>query len=52
MGSANDGPAGNEPGPAHLQLAPMEVPKASDVLANELRERILNGEFAVVLGCA
>jgi DNA-binding FadR family transcriptional regulator len=23
----------------------MEVPKASDVLANELRERILNGEF-------
>ncbi|HVW43905.1 MAG TPA: FadR/GntR family transcriptional regulator [Amycolatopsis sp.] len=28
-----------------VQLTPMEVPKASDVLANELRERILNGEF-------
>jgi DNA-binding FadR family transcriptional regulator len=29
-----------------IQLTPMAVPKASDVLANELRERILNGEFA------
>ncbi len=28
-----------------IKLAPMEVPKASDVLANELRERILTGEF-------
>nr|MDT0665151.1 FadR/GntR family transcriptional regulator [Micromonospora sp. DSM 115978] len=28
-----------------IQLAPMDVPKASDVLANELRERILSGEF-------
>lgn len=28
-----------------VRLAPMEVPKASDVLANELRERILTGEF-------
>jgi len=28
-----------------VRLAPMEVPKASDVLANELRERILDGEF-------
>ncbi|MGH3431326.1 MAG: FadR/GntR family transcriptional regulator [Thermocrispum sp.] len=28
-----------------ITLAPMEVPKASDVLANELRERILAGEF-------
>jgi DNA-binding FadR family transcriptional regulator len=28
-----------------VRLAPMEVPKASDVLANELRERILNGEY-------
>lgn len=28
-----------------IRLAPMEVPKASDVLANELRERILSGEF-------
>mgnify|MGYP000973060737 CR=1 FL=1 len=30
---------------SRIQLAPMEVPKASDVLANELRERILSGEF-------
>ncbi|MFC8661323.1 FadR/GntR family transcriptional regulator [Streptomyces sp. NPDC057199] len=29
-----------------VRLAPMDVPKASDVLANELRERILTGEFA------
>ncbi|MBZ5738389.1 FadR/GntR family transcriptional regulator [Nocardioides mangrovi] len=28
-----------------VQLAPMSVPKASDVLADELRERILRGEF-------
>ncbi len=28
-----------------VRLSPMEVPKASDVLANELRERILTGEF-------
>jgi GntR family transcriptional regulator, transcriptional repressor for pyruvate dehydrogenase complex len=28
-----------------IRLAPMRVPKASDVLANELRERILSGEF-------
>ncbi|MGW1026758.1 FadR/GntR family transcriptional regulator [Streptomyces sp. NPDC002577] len=28
-----------------IKLAPMEVPKASDVLAGELRERILSGEF-------
>jgi GntR family transcriptional repressor for pyruvate dehydrogenase complex len=28
-----------------IRLAPMEVPKASDVLANELRERILSGEY-------
>jgi GntR family transcriptional repressor for pyruvate dehydrogenase complex len=28
-----------------VQLAPMQVPKASDVLADELRERILRGEF-------
>jgi GntR family transcriptional repressor for pyruvate dehydrogenase complex len=28
-----------------IRLAPMEVPKASDVLANELRERILSGDF-------
>ena len=33
-------------GRSSIQLAPMDVPKASDVLANELRERILSGEFA------
>ena len=26
-------------------LRPVDVPKASDVLANELRERILSGEL-------
>ena len=36
-----------EPATAHkpVRLAPMQVPKASDVLANDLRERILSGEF-------
>lgn len=29
-----------------VRLAPMHVPKASDVLAHELRERILSGEYA------
>ncbi|GAB3688553.1 FadR/GntR family transcriptional regulator [Saccharopolyspora tripterygii] len=29
-----------------VRLAPMSVPKASDVLASELRERILSGEYA------
>ena len=33
-------------GRSSIQLSPMEVPKASDVLANGLRERILSGEFA------
>lgn len=28
-----------------IRLSPMEVPKASDVLATELRERILSGEY-------
>lgn len=28
-----------------VQLTPMQVPKASDVLADDLRERILRGEF-------
>jgi GntR family transcriptional regulator, transcriptional repressor for pyruvate dehydrogenase complex len=32
-------------GRSEIQLAPMEVPKASDVLADALRERILSGEF-------
>ena len=46
MTSANGAPAEPDPGRAKLTLAPLEVPKAADVLANELRERILNGEFA------
>lgn len=29
-----------------IRLSPMEVPKASDVLADELRERILSGDYA------
>jgi GntR family transcriptional regulator, transcriptional repressor for pyruvate dehydrogenase complex len=29
-----------------VKFTPMEVPKASDVLANELRERILDGELS------
>src|SRR6195952_2284582 len=33
-----------------IQLSPMKVPKASDVLAHELRERILTGEFAEGMG--
>lgn len=28
-----------------VQLTPMQVPKASDVLADDLRERILSGDF-------
>src|ERR1700710_2889310 len=28
-----------------VKLSPMHVPKASDVLANELRERILHGDY-------
>ncbi|MFD7156104.1 FadR/GntR family transcriptional regulator [Kribbella sp. NPDC059898] len=37
----------SETGPRRhpVQLAPMQVPKASDVLADDLRERILRGEF-------
>jgi GntR family transcriptional regulator, transcriptional repressor for pyruvate dehydrogenase complex len=32
-------------GRSSIRLQPMEVPKASDVLANELRERILTSEY-------
>jgi DNA-binding FadR family transcriptional regulator len=41
------GPVTFEPATARkaVRLAPMQVPKASDVLANDLRERILSGEF-------
>ena len=35
-----------DPARSKIRLSPLEVPKASDVLANELRERILSGEFA------
>jgi GntR family transcriptional regulator, transcriptional repressor for pyruvate dehydrogenase complex len=40
-------PAISESGPRRhaVQLTPMQVPKASDVLADDLRERILRGEF-------
>jgi GntR family transcriptional regulator, transcriptional repressor for pyruvate dehydrogenase complex len=34
----------NEARPA-IRLSPMQVPKASDVLATELREKILSGEY-------
>jgi GntR family transcriptional repressor for pyruvate dehydrogenase complex len=34
-----------KPGRSTIQFSPLEVPKASDVLANNLRERILAGEF-------
>ncbi|AMM21858.1 GntR family transcriptional regulator [Frondihabitans sp. PAMC 28766] len=46
-------PAPESPGVpdrSSIQLSPMKVPKASDVLANELRERILTGEFAEGMG--
>ncbi len=33
------------PSRSSIRLSPMEVPKASDVLANGLRERILSGDF-------
>lgn len=33
-----------------IRLSPMRVPKASDVLAHELRERILEGEFVAGVG--
>lgn len=35
----------NSSGRSTIRLTPMEVPKAPDVLAGELRERILSGEF-------
>ena len=34
------------PSRSDIRLSPVDVPKASDVLAGELRERILNGELA------
>ncbi|GAB3379517.1 FadR/GntR family transcriptional regulator [Amycolatopsis echigonensis] len=38
-------PPASSTGRSAVRLAPMEVPKASDVLADDLRERILEGEF-------
>src|ERR1700689_5531812 len=40
-------PAISESGPRRhaVQLTPLQVPKASDVLADDLRERILRGDF-------
>jgi GntR family transcriptional regulator, transcriptional repressor for pyruvate dehydrogenase complex len=37
--------ADSVPDRRRVRLAPMQVPKASDVLANDLRERILRGEL-------
>lgn len=41
-----DGAGSTAGGRSKIRMAPMVVPKASDVLANELRERILKGELA------
>src|SRR5258708_23703235 len=40
-------PAISESGPRRraVRLTPLQVPKASDVLADDLRERILRGDF-------
>ena len=40
----------DDPREAVIRLSPMKVPKASDVLAHELRERILDGDFATGAG--
>lgn len=37
---------GSDDGGASVVLVPMDVPKAADVLANQLRELILSGDFA------
>lgn len=43
--NATASPAPSPPSDATRVLSPLQVPKASDVLANDLRERILRGEF-------
>src|SRR3981081_2656799 len=43
---AAGGGAMTTPSRSDIRLGPVDVPKASDVLAGELRERILNGELA------
>jgi GntR family transcriptional regulator, transcriptional repressor for pyruvate dehydrogenase complex len=48
MGATMADPIGaSSPAPRrqHVELGPMHVPKASDVLANDLRERILRAEY-------
>ena len=46
MASSSSDEVAAEPTVRHaIQLTPMQVPKASDVLADDLRERILRGEF-------
>jgi GntR family transcriptional regulator, transcriptional repressor for pyruvate dehydrogenase complex len=40
-----DSPSSSTVARHQVQLQPMQVPKASDVLANDIRERILRGEF-------
>src|ERR1700737_3820424 len=43
---AAGGGAMTTPSRSDIRLSPVDVPKASDVLAGELRERILSGELA------
>src|ERR1700681_3876394 len=43
---AAGGGAMTTPSRSDIRLSPVDVPKASDVLAGELRERILTGELA------
>ena len=45
MTDATDAETKSDTNRRPVQLSPMQVPKASDVLADELRERILRGEF-------
>jgi GntR family transcriptional repressor for pyruvate dehydrogenase complex len=45
MTEATDVETGSRSTRRPVQLSPMQVPKASDVLADDLRERILRGEF-------
>jgi GntR family transcriptional repressor for pyruvate dehydrogenase complex len=44
---AQDDARHDSQGRLSVQFAPMSVPKASDILVNELRERILSGELPV-----
>ena len=42
----NSGNSGSQQ-PQPVSLTPLQVPKASDILADDLRERILQGEFPI-----